>query len=133
MKKIVLSIFVVIAIFLLQSCEKTEGEGGTASIIGKVFVKDYNSEFTTLKAEYYAPDEEVFIVYGNDVVYNDNFKTHYDGTYLFEYLRKGKYTIFVYSKDSSGVSPSGIITVEKEVNITEEGQIVEIEDIIILK
>ncbi len=133
MKKIVLSIFVVIAIFLLQSCKKAEGEGGTAAIIGKVFVKDYNAEFTSLKAEYYAPDEDVFIVYGTDVVYSDNFKTHYDGTYLFKYLRKGKYTIFVYSKDSSGVSPSGIIPIEKEINITKEGQIVEVEDIIILK
>jgi len=40
-----------------------EGEGGKATIQGKVFVEDYNSLGEIVLAAY-APDWEVFIVYG---------------------------------------------------------------------
>ncbi|MBK9456483.1 MAG: hypothetical protein IPO24_13285 [Bacteroidetes bacterium] len=47
--------------------------------------------------EYYSPDEKVFIVYGDNTAFDDEVSTAYDGTYKFEYLRKGLYTIYVYS------------------------------------
>ena len=50
-------------------------------------------------------DEDVFIIYGdNDVIQDDNIKTNYDGTFKFNNLRKGNYTVFAYSKDESSVN-----------------------------
>lgn len=116
----------------IQACEKEEGEGGTSTITGKVYVLDYDGNFSKIINEYYAPDEDVYIIYGNDKIYGDDFKTHYDGTYHFQYLQKGKYTVYAYSKDSTGTSPSGVIPIMKEVNITENNQTVEVEDLVIL-
>lgn len=117
----------------LFSCAKDEGEGGTSSITGKIYVQDYNANFTILESEYYGQEIDVYIVYGNDYVYSDRFRTHYDGTYRFQFLRKGNYTIYAYSKDMSGNSASGLIPVEKEVKITANHQEVEVEDIVIIK
>ena len=125
-------LFSILAVFLL-SCEKTEGEGGTASIKGKVYVINYNSELTFIRAEYYGPDEDVYIVYGSDEVYSDKFSTHHDGTFLFKYLRKGHYTLYVYSKDLTLTVPAGVFPVEIKVEITEDGQEVILDDIVIIK
>lgn len=128
----ILLVFTGLMFFGLFSCTKEEGEGGTSIITGKVYVRDYNANFTILESEYYGPEIDVYIVYGTDYVYSDRFRTHYDGTYRFQYLRKGEYTIFAYSKDSTGNSPSGLIPVEKRVKITSNNQEVEVEDIIII-
>jgi hypothetical protein len=119
------------SIFIFASCEKEAGEGGNSSIFGKVYVKDYNGTFTVLNGEYYAPDEDVYIIYGEDKGYSDHVATSYDGTYEFKYLRPGKYTIYVYSKDSTLQSASGIIPKIQEVEITEKNEETEVPDIII--
>ena len=127
-----LSVFFILILFLF-SCEKEEGIGGTSEIKGKVYAFDYNAELTVLRSEYYAPEEDVYIIYGDDEIYSDDFKTHFDGSYHFQYLRKGKYTIFAYSKDLSRTSPSGLINVKVEVEITGKNQTVEARDIVIIK
>ena len=83
------------------ACEKPAGEGGTSTITGKIYAREYNSNYTLLTAEYYAAKEDVYIIYGDDSIYSDDFKTNYDGSYEFKYLRKGKYTLFAYSDDST--------------------------------
>lgn len=118
---------------LVTACEKPEGEGGNSTIKGKVFIRDYNSAFTLLEASYYAEEERVYIVYGDHDVYDDDFRTHYDGGYEFRYLRKGTYTIYAYSDDSTFQSPSGQIPVMKTVEITENNQTVWVDDLILLK
>ncbi len=120
-------------ILLALACQKEEGEGGTSSITGKVFVRQYNANFTTLMEQYYAPDENVFIVYGDDPVYGDKTSTNYDGTYRFEYLREGKYTIYAYSEDSAYYPTQHEIPVIRHVEITKRNQEVNVGDIIILK
>lgn len=127
-----LSVFFILVLFI-SFCEKEEGIGGTSEIKGKVYAFDYNAELTVLKSEYYAPEEDVYIIYGDDEIYSDDFKTHFDGSYHFQYLREGKYTIFAYSKDLSRTSPSGLIPVKVEVEITGKNQTVEAEDIVIIK
>ena len=124
-----LSVFFILVLFI-SSCEKEEGTGGTSEIKGKVYAFDYNAELTVLNSEYYAPEEDVYIIYGDDKIYSDDFKTHFDGSYHFQYLREGKYTIFAYSKDLSRTSPSGIITVKVEVEITGKNQTVIAADIV---
>jgi len=115
------------------SCEKEEGTGGTSSITGKVFVRQYNSSFTILSDQYYAPDENVFIIYGDDIVYGDKTSTNYDGTYRFDYLREGKYTIFAYSEDSAGYPSQREIPVMKQVEISGKNKEILLDDIVILK
>lgn len=124
-------LFILLALLCcLNACTQDEGVGGRALITGKVLVHDYNSS-GILKGQYYAPDEDVFIVYGDNPVYNDDMKTHYDGTYRFEYLHKGHYTIYAYSECDT--CASGLLPVFIETDITESNQVVELPDLIIRK
>lgn len=115
------------------SCEKGPGEGGTSTIRGKVIIREYNGSYTILRGEYPATKEDVFIVYGDDEVYGDNFETGYDGIYEFNYLREGSYTIYAYSDDSTDLITSRQVAVMRHVEITGKDQIIEVPDIIILK
>jgi hypothetical protein len=115
---------------LIASCSKEEGEGGTSSITGKIYVINYNAEFTDIKDSGYAQEENVYIIYGDNEVYDDDFDTNYDGTYLFQHLRKGDYTIFVYSKNLNPPHTPKTPVMGK-VSITENHQEVELEDIVI--
>jgi hypothetical protein len=85
----------------LFSCTKDEGVGGKATIMGKVIVKDYNDDFSIMLSEYNAAEEDVYIIYGNDETFGDQVETNYDGTFEFNYLLPGDYSVFIYSEDSS--------------------------------
>ena len=94
----------------MLACEKPPGEGGTSVIQGKVMALEgfYNvltQSFDTT-ALYQAEKEDVYIIYGEDTtdVYDDSFETSWDGTYRFEFLRKGTYTLFAYSDCDSCAS-----------------------------
>ena len=126
-------ICVLMVCILLASCEKPAGEGGTSSIIGKVYAREYNSNYSLLTAEYFAEKEDVYIIYGDDSIYSDDFKTNYDGSYQFKYLRKGKYTLFAYSDDSTFTSASGKVIRTIEVEITGNEEVVEADVINIIK
>lgn len=95
----------IIALFLF-SCSKEEGEGGRASISGKIHMTDITGGN---QGTYDAPDYDVYILYGeDDDIYDDDMKTNYDGTFKFSNLREGSYRIFAYTRDvsaASGVSP----------------------------
>lgn len=94
---------ILTALTVLVSCNKGEGEGGTASIQGKVMLvlhdnDNYNFAVDTMAAA----KTDVFIVYGSDILYGDDMETGPDGSYRFKYLKKGEYTIFAYSTLASG-------------------------------
>ena len=131
MKKLHVLLF-FIPVILLSTCVKEAGEGGTASIVGKVYAYDYNAEMTVYRTQYYAPEEDVYIIYGDDSVYSDRTRTNYDGTYRFEYLRPGTYTIFVYSKNLATKLPPPL-PVKKTVTIVADDQVFVVEDIEINK
>ncbi|MBP7497844.1 MAG: hypothetical protein KA792_09290 [Bacteroidales bacterium] len=130
MKSKLLFILVILVLSLLN-CTKEPGEGGKASIKGKVFAKYYNSTYTLLIGKSYAPEEDVYIVYGNNISYNDHIKTNYDGSYEFKYLRKGKYKIYVYSKDSTLTNPAKKYPVIINTEITERKQSIVLDDLVI--
>lgn len=115
------------------SCKKDEGIGGTSSIKGKVIIRQYNTNFTELVEQYYAPDEEVFIIYGDDPVYGDKVTTNYDGTYEFDYLREGNYKIYAYSKDSANYPSKHPIPVIVNASISGKKETVTAKDIVILQ
>lgn len=114
----------------LGACSKEEGTGGTATLLGKIYVKDYNSN-GQLKGEYYAPAEDVYIIYGNNTIFGDDTKTNYDGAYQFDELRTGNYTIFAYSDCDS--CASGVMPVFQSVEIEIKGKEVEVPTITIIK
>lgn len=116
---------------LFSSCEKTEGEGGTSEIRGKVYIEEYNADMSYLAKEYYAMEENVYIIYGDDAIYSDRFRTNYDGSFVFKYLQKGKYKIFAYSKNIN--LEAGYEPVIVEIEITEDFQTVELPSNIIIK
>ncbi len=128
-KGLIFSTFVVL--LLVASCAKDAGEGGSSSIKGKVYAKYYNKTFTSLIGETYAPDKDVYIIFGDDVTYGDKQKTCYDGSFEFKYLRKGKYKVYAYSLDTTLTNPSTQFAVIAEVEITKNGETVVTNDIVI--
>ena len=125
--------FLILSTLVISSCEKDPGEGGNSTITGKIYVREYNNDFSELQAEYYAADEDVYLIYGEGTVPDDDMKTGPGGDFSFQYLRPGKYILYAYSADSSGSSASGTIPVFVEVEITEKKQTVDAGTIIILK
>lgn len=121
----------MIMFIITASCTKQEGEGGTASISGKVEVKLVSDDFQTTYAEFPDQAKDVYIIYGDDNFYSDKTETLYDGTYNFGYLRKGDYKVFTYSDDSTRQSESGEIAVLKEVNISKNGENVIVDDMLV--
>lgn len=140
-KQLLISVtFVLTAAFGLTSCKKEAGQGGTSTITGKVTVYDFDPTWTNIGATYPARDEDVYIIYGADhSTYDDDYKTTHDGTYRFNYLEKGKYQLFAYTKDSTGAfngtynSANPKIPVFVNVEITGKNQTVVAPEIIILK
>lgn len=117
----------LITILIFSSCEKGPGEGGNSSIKGYVHVVEYNASFAIVQGEYPGADKDVYIIYGDDISYGDRLKASYDGTFEFKYLRPGKYTIYVYSEDSTqiltGLSADKVIS--KQVEITSKKQVID--------
>lgn len=100
-------------LFLFTACKKVEGEGGTSTIKGKVYVKNYNS-LGNLVGEYDGAKEDVYIIYGDkdNNAFDDKVEASYDGTFEFKYLEEGTYKLFVY--EDCDTCPS----TEKEVTVT---------------
>jgi hypothetical protein len=122
---------IFLGIFLLGgACEKFEGEGGSCTLIGKVLVQDYNGA-GQLVDEYYAPDERVFIMYGEDSIYNDDTRTNYDGSFRFANLYKGDYRVFAYSECDTCDAPE--VPVMASVTFTKNQETQHTADIVIRK
>ena len=124
---------IVLFVFCFTACKKEAAPGGKSNIKGKVYVKNYDPSFTILLSEYYEQGENVFITFGNETTVGDNVKTSYDGSFIFPYMRIGKYKIWAVSKDSSSTDPSATKAIIQEIEIKERKGDVMLSDIIILK
>ncbi|MCX6294935.1 MAG: hypothetical protein NTX97_02525 [Bacteroidetes bacterium] len=135
MKKILI-LFTIALTLIITSCKKPAGEGGNSTITGKIHTTNYNSTFTVVNAVYDSPDQDVYIIYGDDATYGNKTKTGPDGVFEFKYLRKGNYKIYVYSKDKAaylpGINPPDV-AVYKEGEITAKKQTVDFGTIEIIK
>ncbi len=114
----------------LAGCEKDPGEGGNSSITGYMHITDYNASFLIIQGEYPAADEDVFIIYGDDISYGDRIRSGPDGRFEFKYLREGKYTVYAYSDDTT-LSGNSVVSIP--VEITEKKQTVDIDTLHIKK
>lgn len=127
----ILIILIVFSITLFSSCKNGPGPGGQASISGRVYAY---GNFTDPGCNYldsssgfipfYAPDEDVYLIYGDDPSYGERVKTAPDGTYKFNYLRKGKYRVYVYSNEACDLVnfPSGKNAISTDIEITDRKQ-----------
>lgn len=109
--------FIVLSSVVLFSCINEEGEGGKAVVEGylhKVLHPDgeYNFETDTVVGG----RADVYIMYGDKKPYGDKMDAGPDGYFRFEYLTKGTYTVFAYSKypDGSEEAVSKTVTVDRK-------------------
>ena len=114
--------------FFLYSCEKQPGEGGRATISGPVYQNIYDNNDSLIATDE-AREVDVYIVYGEDGVYDDNMNTHYDGRYEFAFLHPGKYKLFAYSECDT--CPSKTVAIEVAVEIKDKKETVTAPDIIV--
>ena len=91
---VILSLFFI---SLFVACKKGPGIGGRASIKGTVYARNYNNSFVAVDSGYIG-DVKVFIKFGDNPGVGDNVDTDNTGTFVFPYLRKGDYTVYVFSK-----------------------------------
>lgn len=73
----------------------------------------------------YIGDERIFISYGDHTIIDDEARTSYDGSYRFNNLNKGDYTVFIFSY--CGKCPLNQEVILK-VTITEKKQDVKLDD-----
>ncbi len=98
MKKLIFGITILSAV---SACKKIEGDGGRSSITGNVVVHErlYINGICTDTVTYSGAKEDLYIIYGEgNTMYNDKLEASYDGSFKFEFLQPGTYTIFGYSK-----------------------------------
>jgi hypothetical protein len=124
-------LFILAALLLTIGCTKEPGYGGRATITGKLKVHSYNADFSLLKDSFYLADENVYIVFGDNAANGDDVNTKFDGSFTFENLSVGKYTVFAYSKDISMASPTEYIPKMISVEITDNNQVIDIGELII--
>ena len=80
-----------------SSCSTEPGTGGTASISGKVFGYQVNMFGTKLDSGYVA-DQRVYLAYGDHEFADEDTRTSFNGSFRFDKLKKGSYTIWVVSQ-----------------------------------
>jgi hypothetical protein len=123
-------IFCVISL-IVSGCAKYEGQGGNSSIHGVVIEQRYNA-LGDIIASYPAPDQDVYIIYGVDNNYfDDDIKTSFDGSFEFNFLRPGNYSVFVY--EDCNTCPSGKKEVLTNTIIEKRNQTIELDTIFIKK
>ena len=134
------NILIICAVaFVFTSCDKGAGEGGTSIIEGQVY-KIFTFQNPTTGAwdtTFFQLDSgrDVFIIYAddNDELYDDKFDTDYNGKYHFEYLRKGKYTIYTYADSTDNSNVKYEYPVFKQITISSNNSTTKLDDFIIEK
>jgi len=120
----------LIAVTFLLSCEKEPGEGGTSTIEGAVIIEEVDNLGFVVNS-YPAPEERVYIIYGDNDIYDNEVRSHYDGRYKFEFLNIGSYKLFAYTEcifDSCSVP---LLPVIEEISVNSNSQIVNAPDLVI--
>lgn len=110
-------LILVLVTAVLSACKKGPGEGGRATIKGRVFAVNYNSAMTVPQDSGYIGGQKVYIVYGDENAVGDNIDTDNNGSFEFRYLRKGNYKVYVYSKTNPNQLDTAIL---QKVEVTEK-------------
>lgn len=115
------------------ACSKQPGLGGRAAIKGKLLAKYYSDKpMTAFAGLGVLADERVYLIYGTDkTFYDQDIRSSYDGTFIFNYLRPGKYVVFVYEN----CYPCASLQKEKlfEIEITGKKEVFDLGEITLNK
>jgi hypothetical protein len=125
-----LSLFILAITF---GCQKPPGPGGSATVKGKVYARDFDNTQRYEIGKGYAAGEKVYICYGKTNIVGNTERTSTDGSFEFRYLTKGHYKVFVNSLDTS-IKVKGNdteIPIIKEFDITSSDQTVQLPDFVI--
>ncbi len=123
MQKIIYFALIGLVISSILSCKKQAGEGGTSSIVGEIYIGWYDN-LGALVNTFPAPEERIYITYGDNEGYDDDTRTHHDGSYKFEYLFPGSYSLYTYTDcDTCFAGTRAII---QTIEITENNQTIEV-------
>ena len=101
MKRSILLLSLTILLFGLNGCKKYEGVGGRSKITGKLTINEklYINGVLSQTVSYPAATEDVYIIYGTqDSIFDDKIECNYDGSFSFDYLFPGTYTVFAYNE-----------------------------------
>lgn len=114
----------------ITGCKKVEGPGGSATIRGWVYAEVKDGAGNVIN-EYFAPKEDVYIIYGGDIekFYDDKTETNNDGVFEFRYMEPGTYTLFSYSYCPT--CPSGKEIVFSTIEIKKKQDLIEMDTLII--
>ena len=131
--KVVLPVLLSI---ILISCSKEPGPGGLASIKGKVYAYDLTAGLDTISKGYIG-EMRVYIGSADESVQFDDTRTSYDGSYEFNFLRKGKYKLWVIAEsDTFSVTlpplPDGQQSYMQDVEVKEKKEEVIVPDFTII-
>jgi hypothetical protein len=97
----------------LSSCTKNEGYGGTSSIKGKIHTSYYNEDYSILVKEEPAVDEDVFLIFGDNEDVGDKVVTSPNGSFRFDFLQAGSYTLYYMGEDSTSIErDEDVISIE---------------------
>ena len=127
----------LLVVFFVSSCEKKAGEGGTSTIQGSVYKLStyYNVLTQQVDTISYQLDskKDVYLIYSDNEndFYDDNVETNWNGQYRFEYLRKGNYTLFVYSDSTDALNLSYEYPIFKHVKIDANNSTFNLSDFVI--
>lgn len=132
MKNLVICLAAVLA---LASCSKEPGDGGNSTLEGTVNYELRQVLVNPGSVVYEGPaqDWDVYLVYGDNIGFDDRTRTDYNGRYKFEFLREGEYTVYAYSQDTiNGPINNGEILdlpIIQKAEITGKKQTVEVPEI----
>lgn len=116
--KILYGVAILLVLSGVLSCRKTPGQGGNATIKGRIWVKKYDPYFSILELQYPGDNMAVSLTFGNNTSPDMSAVTNANGEFEFLYLRKGNYKVTIYSKVfQDSLHPSGEIPVDANVTI----------------
>ena len=117
--------FLAIAVLftVISSCKKEPGDGGQATIHGKVYAYK-----TTGADSGYKSGVNVYLSYGNHTWEDQNANSSYTGEYAFPFLHTGDYTVWILNKcDTCPLKQSYDVA---HVSINKPRETVEVRDLI---
>lgn len=104
-------------LFVITSCDKEPGDGGSSEIRGTVVERDYIL-FPGIYTDGPAQELDVYICYGtDDNAIDDRTRTSFDGSFKFTGLRKGDYRIFIYTEDTALTNYGNQVPVQIDTRI----------------
>lgn len=132
LKNIMQTILIFHVFFLFSSCEKEAGRGGTSTIKGTIMVQEYNRDFTAKIGDPYpGQGVDVYIIFSDDEVHGDRFKTGWDGKFEFNYLQNGSYRVYALSKHKDNLPTNEKNPVDALVEITGKNQTHDVGELLI--